>query len=140
MTMSKNLTEIVQGNWDELKGSIKKQWGELSDDDIKQIDGSYDKLVGKIKKAYGKLSDDEIRKTIQSLLEDSGLGHIKNEIQRKVEEALDITQEKLKNMQKTFTNMEEDVITYVKNNPVKSIVLTTLAGALLASFCFNKKK
>lgn len=131
--MNKNLTEIVKGNWDELKGNIKKQWGKLSDDDITQIDGSYDELVGKVKKAYGKISDDEIKEKIESILEDSGLDDIKNKIQEKIEKALKITEEK-------FMNMEEDVIKYIKNNPVKSIVFTTIAGAFLASYCFNKKK
>ncbi|MCE3237623.1 MAG: CsbD-like [Gammaproteobacteria bacterium] len=132
MTMNKNLTEIVKGNWDELKGSIKKQW-KLSNEDLDQIDGSYEELVGKLKKLYGKISDDEIKEKIQSILEDSGLDDIKNKIQEKIEKAFKITEEK-------FMNMEEDVIKYIKNNPVKSIVFTTIAGALLASFCFNKKK
>jgi uncharacterized protein YjbJ (UPF0337 family) len=130
--MNKNLTEIVKGNWDELKGSIKKQW-KLSNEDLDQIDGSYEELVGKLKKLYGKISDDEIKEKIQSILEDSGLDDIKNKIQEKIEKAFKITEEK-------FMNMEEDVIKYIKNNPVKSIVFTTIAGALLASFCFNKKK
>lgn len=42
-----------EGRWDQIKGNIKKTWGKLSDDDLKQIDGDRDRLVGKLKEKYG---------------------------------------------------------------------------------------
>jgi len=48
------MRKTVEGNWLELKGTIKNQWGKLTDDDIMQIDGDRERLVGKIMKAYGK--------------------------------------------------------------------------------------
>jgi uncharacterized protein YjbJ (UPF0337 family) len=35
------------------KGEIKKKWGQLTDDEIDQINGSYDKMVGKLQEKYG---------------------------------------------------------------------------------------
>ncbi|MDR5659634.1 CsbD family protein [Serpentinicella sp. ANB-PHB4] len=46
--------EILKGKWNQLKGSAKKKWGELTDDDLNQIEGSGEKLVGKIQEKYGK--------------------------------------------------------------------------------------
>jgi|GEM_PF-2400521 len=40
-----------EGKWDQVKGGIKKNWGKLTDDDLKQIDGNKDKLVGKLKES-----------------------------------------------------------------------------------------
>ncbi len=42
-----------EGRWDQIRGNIKKTWGKLSDDDLKQIDGDRDRLVGKLKEKYG---------------------------------------------------------------------------------------
>jgi uncharacterized protein YjbJ (UPF0337 family) len=44
---SMNADEL-QGRWTQFQGELKKQWGKLTDDDLKQIEGNYDKLVGKV--------------------------------------------------------------------------------------------
>jgi len=38
----------VEGNWKEVKGKIKQKWGQLTDDDLAQINGRRDQLEGKI--------------------------------------------------------------------------------------------
>ena len=43
----------LKGNWKQLMGDAKKQWGKLTDDDLKQVEGRKDKLVGKIQERYG---------------------------------------------------------------------------------------
>ncbi len=48
--MNKN---ILKSQWNQLKGEVKKQWGDLTNDDIDKISGSYDKLVGIIQEKYG---------------------------------------------------------------------------------------
>lgn len=53
--MNKN---IFEGKWDQLKGQVKKKWGKLTDNDIKEIEGDRDKLIGKIKERYGKTQEE----------------------------------------------------------------------------------
>lgn len=43
----------VKGDWLQVKGSIKSQWGKITDDELDQIAGERDKLVGKIQERYG---------------------------------------------------------------------------------------
>lgn len=43
----------IEGNWKQFAGHVKGQWGNLTDDDIKQIDGSREKLEGKLQARYG---------------------------------------------------------------------------------------
>lgn len=50
--------DIIQGQWNEIKGSVQQQWGKLTDDDIAQINGDRTKLAGRIQKAYGITKDD----------------------------------------------------------------------------------
>lgn len=45
--------DIIQGKWDQLKGSVKQQWGELTDDELTQINGDREKLAGKLQERYG---------------------------------------------------------------------------------------
>ena len=43
----------MQGKWAQMKGSVKQQWGKLTDDDLEVIAGSKDKLVGRLQERYG---------------------------------------------------------------------------------------
>lgn len=57
-------TDILKGEWSELKGAIKQRWGKLTDDDLMRIDGSREKLAGRIQKTYG-LARDEAEKQLE---------------------------------------------------------------------------
>ena len=56
----------LNGNWNEVKGKAKKQYGALTDDDLTYEDGKDDQLVGRIQKKLGKTKD-EVIKWIESL-------------------------------------------------------------------------
>lgn len=43
----------IEGQWKQLKGHIKKEWGELTDDEVDEIEGRRDVLVGKVQSRYG---------------------------------------------------------------------------------------
>ena len=47
----------VRGKFNELKGDFKKKWGELTDDDWKQVSGSKDKLLGILQQKYGRTKE-----------------------------------------------------------------------------------
>ncbi len=43
----------VEGNWKQFTGKVKEKWGDLTDDDITQINGKRDQLEGKLQERYG---------------------------------------------------------------------------------------
>jgi uncharacterized protein YjbJ (UPF0337 family) len=43
----------IRGKWNQMKGSVKEQWGKLTNDDLDRIAGQKDKLVGLIQERYG---------------------------------------------------------------------------------------
>lgn len=45
--------DIFQGKWAQLKGKIKQQWGDLTDDDLDRISGKRDEIVGLVQERYG---------------------------------------------------------------------------------------
>ncbi len=60
------LTDKLNGNWNQIKGGLKKQYGELTDDDLKYEEGQEDQLIGTIQKKTGKTKE-EVTKFIDSL-------------------------------------------------------------------------
>jgi uncharacterized protein YjbJ (UPF0337 family) len=46
-------SDILQGKWHELKGSVKKQFGKLTDDDVLKMSGRREELNGALQKRYG---------------------------------------------------------------------------------------
>ena len=45
--------EQFRGNWKQSKGEVKKKWGQISDNDLLEMEGDYDKFLGVLQKRYG---------------------------------------------------------------------------------------
>jgi uncharacterized protein YjbJ (UPF0337 family) len=45
--------DILKGKWNQLKGQIKQQWGDLTDDDLDRISGQKDEMIGLLQERYG---------------------------------------------------------------------------------------
>lgn len=61
-------TQSLKGNWNEVKGLVKRKWAKLTNDELDQIEGKYEELVGRIQKHYGKQRD-EIQRELDELLD-----------------------------------------------------------------------
>lgn len=48
----------LKGNWNELKGKIKQQYADLTDDDLMYEEGQDEELLGRIQKKTGKTKED----------------------------------------------------------------------------------
>jgi uncharacterized protein YjbJ (UPF0337 family) len=46
-------SDTLKGQWHQLKGEVKTQWGKLTDSDMDQIAGQSEKLIGAIQTRYG---------------------------------------------------------------------------------------
>lgn len=60
-TLSRSTTmnkDIAAGKWEQVKGSLKQTWGELTDDDIAQVNGSAQKMAGILQEKYGKTKEE----------------------------------------------------------------------------------
>ena len=60
-------SDVLKGKWKQVRGEAKKWWGELTDDELDQIDGERDKLVGKVQEHYGR-SKEEAEKEVDRRL------------------------------------------------------------------------
>lgn len=63
-------TDQVKGKFKQLSGEIKRKWGQITDDDLRQAQGSMEKLVGKIQERSG-----DRREAIEAWLKSQGMDH-----------------------------------------------------------------
>jgi uncharacterized protein YjbJ (UPF0337 family) len=58
-------TQVLQGQWNQVRGQLKKKWGQLTDDDLKLANGNIDQLIGRIQHKTG-----EAREAIEGFLDE----------------------------------------------------------------------
>jgi uncharacterized protein YjbJ (UPF0337 family) len=59
-----SLHERVQGNWKQLSGGVRHEWGKLTHNDVEQVKGDVETLAGKIEERYG-VTKAEAKKQIE---------------------------------------------------------------------------
>ena len=52
------LTDKMKGNWNELKGKIKQEYGDLTDDDLIYQEGQEEELLGRLQQKLGKTKEE----------------------------------------------------------------------------------
>jgi uncharacterized protein YjbJ (UPF0337 family) len=56
----------LTGTWNDVRGKIKKQYAQLTDDDLLYEEGDDDQLLGRLQKKIGKTKQ-EVKDWIESL-------------------------------------------------------------------------
>jgi uncharacterized protein YjbJ (UPF0337 family) len=54
----------IKGDWNIIKGKLKQQWADLTDDDLQHAEGTMDELVGRIQRRTG-----QSREAVESAIE-----------------------------------------------------------------------
>ena len=47
----------IKGNWNQLKGKAKQEYGDLTDDDVAYTEGQEDELIGRLQEKLGKTKE-----------------------------------------------------------------------------------
>ena len=63
--------DTLKGQWMQLKGKVRQQWGQLTDDEIDQMQGNAEMLIGRIQERYGR-SRDEAEREVDRWLDEQG--------------------------------------------------------------------
>ena len=59
-------TDNLKGKWSEIKGKLKQEYADLTDDDLLYEEGKEDELYGRIQQKIGKTKD-EVKSWIDNL-------------------------------------------------------------------------
>ena len=53
----------IKGQWKQLAGKLKQNWGKLTENDLKRAEGSSEYLAGRVQERYG-IAKDEAEKQV----------------------------------------------------------------------------
>ena len=59
--------DILMGKWKQLRGKVKEQWGELTDDQLDKAEGRFDRVSGLLQEKYGYAKDEADRMLNESM-------------------------------------------------------------------------
>src|SRR6516164_7030110 len=63
--------QVLQGQWNQVRGELKKKWGQLTDDDLRFANGNMDQLIGRIQSKTG-AAREAIEEYLGELVEQGG--------------------------------------------------------------------
>jgi uncharacterized protein YjbJ (UPF0337 family) len=56
----------LEGKWNQVSGSFKQKYGNLTDDDVKYSEGKFDEMLGRLQEKTGK-DKEQLRKEIEKI-------------------------------------------------------------------------
>jgi len=123
--------QILQGQWNEIKGSLKEHWGSLTQDDLRSFTGNVDQLVGVIQRKTG-----ETREAVQKYLEEI-TSNGSSVVSTAVETARDYANRASEGMQDAYDNISQEIRSrysdaedVVRSKPAESLAVAFGAGLL----------
>jgi len=124
--------EKLMGNWNQLKGKVKQRWGQLTDDEIDQVEGNFDQLVGLVQRRTGEARQ-QIEGTLNELTNQaSGIGMAVGE---KAREYVDQAGEKLRGaagqIRERTQDYADEAEAMVRSRPAESVAVAFGAGLIL---------
>lgn len=61
-----SFSDKLKGNWNVIKGKIKQEYADLTEDDLRYQEGKEDELLGRLQRKMGKTKD-EVKRWIDSI-------------------------------------------------------------------------
>jgi uncharacterized protein YjbJ (UPF0337 family) len=122
----------LKGNWNEIKGQLRKHWGQLSNDDVQTFDGNIDQLVGLIQRKTG-----ETRSAVEDYLNDlteNGADVISaatDSARQYVQGAAQKIQDGSRQAAETFRQSYEDAEEMVRQRPSESVAVSFGIGVFV---------
>ncbi len=114
----------LQGNWNEIKGKLRKHWGQLSNDDVQTFNGNVDQLVGLIQRKTG-----EARSQVEDFLDEltangsASLTDAVENVREYAHQAADKIQEGSQQAMDTFREGYGQAEDMIRQRPTESVAI-----------------
>ena len=72
--------QILKGKWHQVKGAVKENWGDLTDDDIEVMLGKGEQLAGRLQERYGysrERADHEVAEFMASFKDEAPMAEVR---------------------------------------------------------------
>lgn len=112
----------LEGQWNQVKGRIKERWGQLTDDELMQVEGNANQLVGTIQKKTG-----ESKQAIEDFLEEvvsegaSLMNKVSDTAKDYAGKAQQVVQENYDRAAESVREGYQQAATCVKRHPMESL-------------------
>ncbi len=124
--------QVLQGQWNQIRGELKKKWGQLTEDDLRFTNGNIDQLIGRIQHKTG-----EARDAIEKFLDEataqgaSMMTQATEQAGKYAQYASEQVREGYNRLSDQFNRGYDVSQDMIRENPGRSIALAFGAGILL---------
>ena len=123
--------QMLEGNWNEIKGQLRQKWGQLTDDDFPQIRGDADQMIGIIQRKTG-----EAIEAIEAYLQElsgnaaSAIGTAAETVRDGVQHAVETVQHTAQQAADQVRAGYDGVERFIRDRPGASLAVCFGAGLL----------
>jgi uncharacterized protein YjbJ (UPF0337 family) len=120
------------GHWDSLKGKIKEHWGQITDDELAEVEGQYDQLVGLIQQKTGEARQ-QIKTVIDELAEEysGAFNQAKDAAREYAQQANEALHETAEQFRERAREGYEQAHEVVRRRPAESVAVAFGTGLLV---------
>ena len=160
-------TFAIDGSWNQIKGRLQQQFGQLTDDDVLFVEGKGDELLGRLQSKLGMGADalddllnelkeevsdasDQGREGVNSMKAAAGrladdfkgkaseaIDDLKHAVSAKVDEFKGQTGEVYDQTWQKARTLHEDAEAYIRQNP-RQALLTAIAAGFVAGLLIRR--
>ena len=129
--------QILDGNWNEIKGKLREKWGQLTDSDLPQLQGGVEQLVGIIQRKTGD-GRESIEKFLQQMYGGaaSAMGTAAETVRDYAQHASESVQHTAKQAADQVRAGYDEAERFVRNRPGESLLvcfgLGLISGVMIA--------
>ena len=119
--------EELKGKWNEVKGRLQENWGQLTDDDLRQVEGGTDRLVGAIQRKTG-AARTEIERFLERAMDEVGsMSHISRQY---ADYAMDAVRDGYHRASEQTGELTHRLGSSISRRPLESVLIAAAIGAV----------
>src|SRR6476619_6263682 len=124
--------EKVIGNWNQFKGKVKQRWGQLTDDELSEVEGNFDQLVGLVQQKTGEARQ-QIERTLCDMSDQAGgaFAHASEKAREYVDQAGEKLRGAADQIRESTQGYAEDAQAMVRRRPAESVAVAFGAGLIV---------
>jgi uncharacterized protein YjbJ (UPF0337 family) len=126
--------QVLEGNWNQLKGKVQQKWAQLTDNDLGNFHGNYEESIGAIQKKTGE-GREAIENYLSQLSESAGgfASHAAGTARQYARQVSDTFRDSSQRAAEEYQEGIEGVREFVRYRPGQALGICFGAGLLLGS-------